>query len=175
MLDLDARQGLYGEHLTQLIVTAAGFVPHKPPDLGDGIDVVVSWTQRDQQTVRPPNVELQVKTTRTPRIVGKEVRYDLEVAHYEALRLPGPTQRYLVVVLVPPDPGDWAGHGHDNHWFARNVLWTDLSGCPPTHNTSTVAVSVPLANIYTPGTVESHMQAAKSGFAARFTPVPEAS
>ena len=162
MLELDRHQGRFGEHFAQLIVTAAGYTCYKPEDTGDGIDLVLTHTQHDGVTVRPPNVELQVKTVRTPTLVNKgtELSYDLEVAHYNALRAPGPTKRYLVVVVVPGDqPRDWYGQASEFTVFSEAAYWRDLLGEPTTPNTTTIAVRIPLANRYTPQIVQAHMSA----------------
>jgi hypothetical protein len=170
MLDLDTQQGRYGEHLAQLVVTSAGYSCYKPDDTtGDGVDLVITHTQQDGQTARPPNVELQIKTVRRPRIVDGKISYDLEVKHYDALRTPGGTRRYLVVVLVPgPHPADWYALGRDFIAFWKSAYWRDLLGEPATTNTSKVAVHVPLANRYTQQTVHAHMAEARSAFLSQF-------
>jgi hypothetical protein len=118
VLDLDRHQGRFGEHFAQLIASAAGYTCYKPDDTGDGVDLVITHTQHDGVTVRPPNVELQVKTVRAPSFVSNdtELSYDLEIAHYNALRAPGPTRRYLVIVIVP---GRNHGTGTDTERSSR--------------------------------------------------------
>jgi hypothetical protein len=171
MLELDRHQGRFGEHFAQLIVTSAGYTCYKPDDTGDGIDLVLTHTQHDGVTVRPPNVELQVKTVRMPTLVnnGTELSYDLEVAHYNALRAPGPTKRYLVAVVVPGDqPRDWYGHAPKFTVFREAAYWRDLLGEPTTPNTTTIAVRIPLANRYTPKVVQEHMAAASEALRNQF-------
>lgn len=171
MLDLDRHQGRFGEHLVQLIATTAGYTCYKPDDTGDGVDLVITHTQHDGVTARPPNVELQVKTVRAPSLInnGKEISYDLAVAHYNALRAPGPTRRYFVVAVVPSDdPFDWYDDSEDCTLFRKAAYWHDLLGAPTTSNTSSIAVRVPLANRYTPEIVKSHMTGALTGFRSRF-------
>ncbi len=171
MLDLDGHQGRYGEHFAQLIATAAGYTCYKPDDTGDGIDLVITHTQHDGKTYRPPNIELQVKTVRSPSIVahGTELSYDLEVRHYNALRAPGPTRRYLVVVIVPGErPNDWYEEGPDFTVFKRAGYWRDLLDAPDTTNTAKIAVRVPLAKRFTPQVVRDHMSDARRAFLAQF-------
>lgn len=171
MLELDRHQGRYGEDFARLIATSAGYTCYKPDDTGDGVDLVITHTQHDGVTFRPPNVELQVKTVRTPSSVagGRELSYDLEVAHYDALRAPGSTRRYLIVVVVPGDETrDWYGHGSDFTVFKRAAYWRDLLNAPTTANTAKIAVRVPLANRYTPQVVQAHMTTAREEFQARF-------
>lgn len=100
LLHPDTHQGNFGEHLVQLIVTSAGFDCYKPNDYGDGIDLAIAWTHPDGEEVRPPNVELQVKSSRALRTVDDAWSFDLEVSHYNCLRTPGPTRRFLVVVDI---------------------------------------------------------------------------
>lgn len=173
MLDLDRRQGRYGEHLTRLLVTAAGYSSSKPEDDGDGVDLVVSHTQHDGQTRRPPNLELQVKTVRGPRLVnglaGSSLSYDLELAHYNALRLPGPTARLLVVVVVPGDqPDKWYGQGERFLAFQESAHYVDLTGEPATANRTKIAVHLPLAQRFTPAIVDREMRRARAAQRARF-------
>jgi hypothetical protein len=171
MLDLDNHQGRYGEHFARLIATTAGYTCFKPEDTGDGIDLVITHTQHDGVTYRPPNIELQIKTVRLASIVagGTELSYDLEIPHYNALRAPGPTRRYLVVVIVPGDkPHDWYEEGPDFTVFKRAAYWRDLLNAPDTTNTTKIAVRIPLANRYTPEVVRDHMSAARKAFLAQF-------
>jgi hypothetical protein len=171
MLELDRHQGRFGEHLAQLIATAAGYTCYKPDDTGDGVDLVITHTQHDGVTFRPPNVELQVKTVRTPSLVnnGRDLSYDLEIAHYNALRAPGPTRRYLVVVVVPGEqPRDWYGQGQEFTVFRKAAYWRDLLGQPTTSNTSRIAVRIPLLSRYTPQVVHGHMTAALDVYRTRF-------
>lgn len=171
MLELDRHQGRFGEHFAQLIVTSAGYTCYKPEDTGDGVDLVLTHTQHDGITVRPPNVELQVKTVRTPTLVnnGTELSYDLEVAHYNALRAPGSTKRYLVVVVVPGDqPRNWHGQATKFTVFREAAYWRDLLGEPATPNTTKIAVRIPLAHRYTPQIVQAHMAVAYEAFRNNF-------
>jgi hypothetical protein len=171
MLELDRHQGRFGEHFTQLIATAAGYTCYKPDDTGDGVDLVITHTQHDGVTVRPPNVELAVKTVRTAILVNNrtELSYDLEIAHYNALRAPGPTRRYLIIVVVPgAQPHKWYGQGQNFTVFSEAAYWRDLFRAPTTSNTSKIAVRVPLINRYTPQVVHSHMVAESETLRARF-------
>jgi hypothetical protein len=175
MLELNRHQGRFGEHLAQLVATAGGYTCFKPDDTGDGVDLVITHTQHDRVTVRPPNVELQVKTVRKPSIVGDEISYDLEIDSYNALRSPGATRRYLVVVIVPgEEPADWYGHASAFTVFRKAVYWCDLLGKPSTPNTSKIAVRIPLAHRYTPRVVQEHMAAAREDFLRQFK-LPEGS
>jgi hypothetical protein len=165
LLDAKNHQGKFGEHLTQLIVTSAGFQCTKPDDTGDGIDLVVSRTHPRNEPFRPPNVELQVKASRALRSVGADWSYDLEVAHYDCLRSPGAVPRYLILVDVRgANARDWVGFGGDFIVFHRAIFWTSLAGFPPTENTTTVAVPVPKRNRYTPFIVKRHMKDAREEF-----------
>ena len=169
LLHPDTHQGNFGEHLVQLIVTAAGFDCYKPNDYGDGIDLAVAWTHPDGEEVRPPNVELQVKSSRILRSVNDEWSFDLEVAHYNNLRTRGATKRLLILVEINGDDyADWIGFGSDFVRFHKAAYWADLQDKPPTTNTHTVAVRVPKANRLTPQIVHSKMLEARADFYALF-------
>ncbi|CAO5146969.1 putative DUF4365 domain-containing protein [Frankia sp. AiPs1] len=172
MLDLDQRQGRYGEHLVQLIVTSAGYTCSKPDDTGDGVDLVVSRTQHDGDSPRPPNVEFQVKTIRNPTLAGGKLVYDLEVAHYNCLRADGPTRRYLALVTVPgQNPDDW--HDHSQHYsiFRDAVFFVDLLGFPRTENRSRVRVKAALTDRLVPAVVDDFMRRAERDYSRRFRPI----
>jgi hypothetical protein len=164
-LDLTNRQGKYGEHLVQLIVSAAGFQSSKPDDIGDGVDLVISRTHRRGEPLRLPNVEVQVKASRSLRSVGENWSFDLEVGHYDCLRTPGGVPRYLVVVDIRgDDPADWVSQTDQHFAFHKLAYWTSLVDEPGTDNAATIAVPIPKVNIYTPAVVADHMRSAREEF-----------
>lgn len=173
LLHPDTHQGNFGEHLVQLIVTSAGFDCYKPNDFGDGIDLAIAWTHPDGEEIRPPNMELQVKSSRVLRSVGDSWSFDLEVAHYNSLRTLGATRRYLVLVDIRSENHtDWVGFGSDFAVFHKKAYWVDLQGKPATTNTSTIAVHVPKVNVLTPQVVHGKMLDARAGFYALFGLLP---
>lgn len=170
MLSSTLHKGQYGEWLVGTIVAAAGYTVSKPSDFGDGIDLQVTWTTDDDAVFRAQNVELQVKTHTSPVYTATHAKIRLRRKHYNALRTPGHTRRYLVLVVVPKPWDQWHSAQSDHHRFARSVLWADLRGAPEVAKKS-VTVSVPLANIYSPATVGDQMQHARSETLSGLRPI----
>ncbi|MBX6390894.1 MAG: DUF4365 domain-containing protein [Frankia sp.] len=153
----------------QLIATAAGYTCYKPDDTGDGIDLVICRTQHDGRSPRPPNLELQVKTIRSPELVDGELVYDLEIRHYNCLRSDGPTRRYLVLVTVPgDDPDSWHGHEEKASIFREAAFYVDLLGRGDTENKNTIRVKAPVAHRLVPAVVRELMRRAEIDYGRRF-------
>jgi hypothetical protein len=51
--------------------------------------------------------------------------------------------RLLVVVVVPPDLGDWTLHSEDELALRRCGYWLSLRGLPPVDNQETRTVHLP--------------------------------
>jgi hypothetical protein len=92
-------------------------------------------------------VEFQLKATASPILADDALKYDLDVPTYNKLRdavrsAPG----YLLVLVLPEDPIDWLAHSAEELAMRHCGYWLDLTGMPPTNNTSTIRLELPLAN-----------------------------
>lgn len=157
-LPLSARKGLVGLLYLQAVAALAGYDCTAPVTDYDSIDAIVS-----SKTGTRPKLEFQVKCTSAelaPDAV--DFSYDLPVKTYDDLRLAHVfCPRYLLVVLVPPAPGDWLRLNERRLNLRRCGYYASLRGRAATDNQHTVAVRIERANRLTPEVLGSLMRAAE--------------
>jgi hypothetical protein len=143
---LNIAQGGFGEALIAAVGAASGLsVGGLHPDPGS--DLVLADRASGEA------IFVQVKTESHPRFVGENLHYDLDVAHYDHLRMVTSVRRFLVVLAVPPAQADWLQAAGDCYEGRQLAYWTSVRGGPATTNTSSITVPLPLANLVTPASL----------------------
>lgn len=141
-------QGSYTEALVGTCGAAAGLTCYKP-DTDFGFDRILE--ARSGEAIR-----LQIKSTADELVVIKgSLRYELEVDAYDRLRKPLTIRSYLILVEVRKHQRDWVVAMDWGYIFRRRAHYVSLRGSAPTTNTTSVTVSIPLANVVTPSTLAS--------------------
>jgi hypothetical protein len=143
-------QGRFGEDYVRVLATAAGFtVMEYSPDV-DGVDLQIV-RPGDVGDIRAPRIDVQVKTT-ARKVQGGTLAFDgLDGRQFNRLAGPGfVVPRYLVVVIVPPDPARYADLDHRGLLLRYQGYFTSLAGRPPVpEQRAGVRVHVPVANVLT--------------------------
>lgn len=140
---LNRQQGFFGEEMVATLAVAGG-LSFSTPRLDLGFDI-------NLESESGEIARLQVKATRTTlTAVGESLRYELEVEAYERLRLEYSFPTFLIVVQVPENRSGWVSCSADEFTVRHRAHYVSLLGQPPTANTSTVTVSLPLANMVSP-------------------------
>ena len=155
---MDARhhQGHFGEAYVALIAASSGLtVARTHPDV-DGADLIIGYKGQAGNT-RHPKVELQVKTWSKPKFDENLWRYRMSSLQFNELAgrdygLP----RFLVLVIVPPDPADYISPGHSELAVRNLAYWVSLEHLNRIDETlrSTVPVDVPRRNLLTGETLK---------------------
>ncbi len=109
-------------------------------------------------------LDVQAKSTTLSRVSNTEVRYDLEVAGYNALRHPAPgCPRILVVLVLPEHEAEWLAQTEEGLTVRRCAYWVSLKGQGPTANRRSVRVVLRRANAFTASALRGIMNAIKAG------------
>jgi hypothetical protein len=94
---------------------------------------------------------LQLKSTTRANVGQAQLTSDLPVANYADLRDTNlQVARILVVLVMPADEALWLSQSPEELVLRHCAYWLSLKGWPATTNTTTVRVSIPLANVFTP-------------------------
>lgn len=134
--------GDFGESWIRALCTAAGLVPARPDSDRVGLDLAV-------HDARQEFIRVQVKTTEHADIHSDGLHFSLDVPTYDRLRS-GSTPGYLMVVSLRDHHPRWTGHCLMGSIVRGAGFWLALSGLPATTNTSSITVTLPLANMITP-------------------------
>ena len=104
-------------------------------------------------TIRRPargvnRIDFQLKSTTRYTVFGDDIRYDLRVEDYNRLILDDDLPRVLILFIMPDDADDWLAQSEDELCLRKCAYWVPLMGLSVSSNSSTVRVSVPLANAF---------------------------
>ena len=126
------------------VVSNAGFGLSEPVKDYYGIDgTVVAPNRRGVN-----RVDFQLKSDTDYTLRETDIAYDLRVADYNRLIRDDDIPRVLILFLMPENPHEWLAQSPDELCLRKCAYWLSLMGEPPSTNTSTQRVFVPLANVF---------------------------
>ena len=86
------------------------------PEPDYGVDLTIRRVKRSGDRLIPfgRSLDLQLKSTITVLHEPRHIAYDLEVRAYDLLRRSTRSAPiYLVLLVMPPDPGEWLNSSED--------------------------------------------------------------
>jgi Domain of unknown function (DUF4365) len=149
----NVHQGLHGEGFVHALACAGGFTTARANLDVDGVDLQIA-SPGPRGTVRSPKIEMQVKSASSPSIRAGVLLHRLTTLHHNQLAGPGfQVPRFLAVVIVPQDAGDYAVCTNEYMRLSTAAYWRsladqDLRPVGEGHPES-VTVEVPLRNLLT--------------------------
>jgi hypothetical protein len=113
---------------------------------------------------RSPMIQVQLKCSSQDLVKDDVIRFPLKIKNYNDLRgdevvVP----RYLAVLLVPDDVGQWIANNGDHIALFKSCHWLSLRNHGPTENEASITVDVPLAQRLTSETLWQMMDRASAG------------
>jgi len=110
-------------------------------------------------------VDFQLKGTTTTEFATGHASYDLRARNYDLIvaRAETATPYYLFLVCFESDAEKWVVQNTDSLVLRASAFWWTHFG-PPTANTASVRVEIPIANRLTSGAIEGMLQASKERF-----------
>ena len=151
-LDQNNHQGWYGESFVQVLAAAAGLqcTPLTPDCTGVDLDITGTAEVRGDF----PCVKVQVKSWSVPRVSDGAWRYNgLTEKRFNALAGPRRVPRFLFLVIVPPDAGNFADADDNLLRLSRAAYWISLSHRDQVKDgrcDRRVPILVPQRNLLTP-------------------------
>ncbi|MBN9122402.1 MAG: DUF4365 domain-containing protein [Planctomycetes bacterium] len=145
----------------QAIAAMAGCTCARP-ETDYGSDLTLRRVSQVGGLFRPVgrNLDIQLKSTRNAILTADAVVYDLDVRAYDILRhATHGAPLYLVLFVMPSEPADWIAHSEDRLELRRCAYWQSLRRAPATSNRSSVRISIPRQNQFTPAALMRIMEA----------------
>ncbi|GGL15213.1 DUF4365 domain-containing protein [Mangrovihabitans endophyticus] len=163
-----SHQGQHGEAFVFSMASAAGLLANKPfPDV-DGVDWTIGYAGI-LGTVRSPKIDVQVKSSSSPRGDAEHWHYRLRRKHFDALAGPGfALRRYLLLVTVPSEASEYAVCDADRMELRRAAYWVSLAAerTPASTPGPAVLVRVPRCNLLNPSRLLALVAGDEAGAAA---------
>lgn len=148
-------KGQFGEELVDVVAAAAGLTTSRMNLDVNGVDRLIEMPG-GFTLERPARIQVQVKTTRRATVHSDGAwHYPMRAEHFNQLVGEQYEPRYLLLVPVPREPGDWI-----KLWSAADelriactaVYWANLMPLPRVGGRQTT-VHVPVSNVLTPQTI----------------------
>lgn len=164
-MDINIQKEEFSYAYLYAVTSAAGYsfqLAPRPLDM-DGVDGIIAATAASG-LMRRPRLEVQVKCTSRDLLDNQGIKYPLSVKNYNDLRYDTPyNTRILVVVLVPETLEEWVSQSQTELCLRRCAYWISLRGQPPIANQTTVNVSLPAQNLFSPNALKTIMQCIERG------------
>jgi hypothetical protein len=157
MLPRNQRQEALSRAYVRAVAAQAG-VAVSDPESDYGIDMMLrAVTVRDgRRRDVGPQIDLQIKSTTRADVGETHLTYDLPVVNYDDLReADASPPRWLVVLVMPDDEALWLGQSPEELTLRHCAYWLSLAGQPATTSTSTVRVTLPLVNVFSPAALHA--------------------
>jgi len=148
------------------IAAPLGFNPGKFEVDNDSVDILFSAKYAQTQTIRNPQINLQLKCTKKAASEDGYLHYPLPVKNYEDLI--GTNQAnpsYLVVVCIPENEEDWIEIKEEELSMRYKAFWYSLKGLQTVNNKESVAIRIPISNRFTKDSFKNLMDSASNGIA----------
>jgi Domain of unknown function (DUF4365) len=156
-LPLTERKGLLGVVYLRAIAAIAGYGVALPESDYDSIDLIVSSKKGKRQ-----RLEFQIKCTSQVLPATDRFGFELSKKNYDDLRVDTIIPRFLFVLVVPEDMGDWVRQSERRLNLRRCGYWMSLQGLDERSNTNSVTVHVPRSSLLTPEALRSLMNRGNS-------------
>lgn len=159
-LSISHAQEQFSKAFVLAVAALAGCSAAEPePDVDD-----IDWTLSCRLAPRRPKLDLQVKSWTHATGTPEAVHYPLKRNSYDGLILTNLLiPRFLILVLVPPQPEAWLTVSPEQLVLRRCAYWCSLAGLPASENESSVTVQVPRANLFDVAALTGLMQAINEG------------
>ncbi len=152
-MDENARKEMFSYAYVQAVASVAGFaVENKSRPMDNaGVDLTIESPGRTGE-ILDPKFDAQVKCTSSEKIIHQDcIKYPLPVQNYNRLRsIKTLVPQVLIVVLVPKNISEWLNVSEQEMLIKKCGYWVSLKGSPETQNNSTITVSIPRKNLFTP-------------------------
>lgn len=146
-------------------VAAACGMTHSARAKDYGIDLTLHEVLKENERFGESGrgLDLQLKSTTSAVETKTAFGFDLAVRAYDILRAETDRTRLLVVLMLPRDEGEWLRQTRAKLELRKAAYWLSLRGRPAVKNRSSVRVSVPKRNLFTPGAVRAIIEQIRRG------------
>jgi len=112
-------------------------------------------------------VDIQLKCTSEPLPAEGDLKFPLKIKNYEDLSRPTIMPRILVVLFVPEKCVNWMEISPEQAILRHAAWWLSLENAPATDNGTSVTLTIPRANLFTPDVLIDLLDKTRN----KFTPV----
>ena len=162
MITQGHRQEALSRAYVQAVAAQAGVLSSRPdPDYGIDLSLRAVNVDNHRHSDSSVQIDLQLRSTTRGSVTTTGVTYDLAVDTYNYLRkVSAGCPRLLIVYIMPEDEGEWLSQSPDELCLRHCAYWLSVEGAPATPATSTIRISIPLANVFSVDALKALLQQA---------------
>jgi len=127
------------------VASVAGFFTYKPESDINGVDLIIA-RKGGGDTYKSPMLGISAKCTSQDIITNNDVKFEMEVLHYNYLRERSLVPKILVVVHVPKETDKWISQTETSLSMYNCGYWLSLRDSPATENPKNIVVPIPRSN-----------------------------
>ena len=162
-MDVSKRKELFSVAYLTALAAQVGFNHQVPTVDDDSIDISLMG-KGYTGLIRSPQIDIQLKCTSKYEIDDDGLKFDLKLKNYNDLRGENVANpRYLMVLVVPDEPENWATIGEDDLTLQNSFYWTSLRFNSETTNSTKVRIEIPASQKFTSDTLLFLMGLASKG------------
>lgn len=140
LLNLQKEQFSYA--YIRAVASVAGFFTYKPESDINGVDLIIAQ-KGGGNTLKSPMLGISAKCTSQDILDEKNVKFKMEILHYNYLREKSVIPKILVVVHVPEKTDKWITQTEESLSMFNCGYWLSLRDRPETENTKTITLPIP--------------------------------
>jgi hypothetical protein len=125
------------------------------PDYGIDLSLRSIEVREEQRQDAGVQLDLQLRSTTRALVSDTQVSYDLDVRTYENLRGERPVPRLLVLLVLPPEEGQWLTQSPEELVVRRCAYWFSLREAAPTVASSSVRIVIPRTQVFSVSAVQT--------------------
>lgn len=146
------------------LASHAGFKVSRCDVDDDSIDITIEGTGYYNSRIRNPKIDFQLKSTANFKVKDDLITYALKAKNYSDLigeNVLSP--RYLILLHLSDDISDWLQDNPQGISLGNLCYWFSLRHLPPSTNTHSVTLSMPINQVLTSSFLKTMMEAASNG------------
>ena len=157
-MNLNERKARFSLSYIGAVASHAGFEVAEPKVDRDSVDGIFI-----SDFGRRPQIHFQAKATARDLVSQNRIHFPLPVKNYDDLRIEAINPRILIVLIMPQETQEWIDQTDDELCLRRCAYWMSLEGQPPSSNTSSVTVRVPMHKVFGSAKLIEMMTSANAG------------
>ena len=161
-MTLNNQKEQFSAAYAQAVASVVGLKVSKCEVDDDSIDITFERTGGLAE-----RVDIQLKCTAEPLPAKGDLKFPLKLKNYEDLARPTIMPRILVVLFVPEDCENWMEISPERAILKHAAWWLSLEGAADTDNGTSVTLTIPRTNLFTPDVLIDLLDKTRT----KFTPV----
>lgn len=159
-MTLNNQKEQFSEAYARAVASVVGLKVSKCEVDDDSVDITLErsggWAER---------IDIQLKCTADALPAEGDLKFPLKLKNYEDLSRQTIMPRILVVLYVPEECERWMEISQERAILKHAAWWMNLQNAPATENKTSVTLTIPRVNLFTPAILTDFLDQTRKKFA----------